>query len=127
MSVTIIRAETAATFEDIARHYADAWNAHDVAAIMSWHADDTQYRLHGEQRSYNGRDAVAEKFAQQLKDAPDIRFVLKSLFGGSDHFVFEATITYTGKSGETVQGDGIDLITIRDGLIVTKDSYMVGS
>ena len=126
MTVTIIRAETAATFEDIARHYADAWNAHDVAAIMSWHADDTQYRLHGEQRSHNGRDAVAEKFAQQLKDAPDIRFVLKSLFGGSDHFVFEAVVTYSGKAGP-VQADGIDLITIRDGLIVTKDSYVVGA
>jgi hypothetical protein len=127
MSVPIIRDETAATFEYIARHYADAWNAHDVAAIMSWHADDTRYRLHGEKQSYDGRDAVAEKFARQLKAAPDIRFALKSLFGGSDHFVFEATITYTGKSGETVQADGIDLITIRDGLIVTKDSYMVGS
>lgn len=120
------RAEAAATFEDIARHYADAWNAHDVAAIMRWHADDTRYRLHGDKQSYDGRDAVAEKFAQQLKAAPDIRFTLKSLFGGSDHFVFEAAITYSGKAGP-VQADGIDLITIRDGLIVTKDSYMVGS
>ncbi|MBR1228831.1 nuclear transport factor 2 family protein [Bradyrhizobium sp. AUGA SZCCT0176] len=49
---------------------------------------------------------------------------MKSLHGGSDHFVFEAVITYT-RNGEKSRFDGIDLITIRDGLVVSKNSYMV--
>ncbi len=112
-------------YRDIAARYADAWNRHDLHAIMALHAEDTRYRLYGEKQAYVGRDAVAKKFAQQLAAIPDIHFALKSLHGGAGHFVFQAGITYTGKTGETVCCDGIDLITLRDGLVVDKDSYIL--
>jgi ketosteroid isomerase-like protein len=125
MPVTAALAATVPNYQDIARRYADAWNAHDIDAIMALHADDTLYHLHGEAEVYRGRNAVAEKFSTQLGRVPDIHFELKSLYGGNDHFVFEAVITYSGKDGEKAIFDGVDVITICDGLVVTKNSYMV--
>jgi len=111
-------------YQEVARRYANAWNAHDVGAIDAMHSDDTFYHLHGEPEVYRGRKAVTAKFASQLEQVPDIRFELKSLYGSGDHFVFEAVITYS-RNGERARFDGIDLITIRDGLVVSKNSYMV--
>jgi len=87
---------------------------------MALHTDDTLYHLHGEADVYRGRGAVAEKFSTQLAQVPDICFELKSLYGGGDHFVFEAVITYSGKNGEKAIFDGVDVITIRDGLVVSR-------
>jgi ketosteroid isomerase-like protein len=124
MTVMTMPSATAPAYQEVARRYADAWNAHDVGAIMALHSDDTLYRLHGDAEVYRGRKAVAEKFTTQLKQVPDIHFALKSLYGSGDHFVFEADITYS-RNGQKARFDGIDLITIRDGLVVTKDSYMI--
>lgn len=125
MSVSAMPAATVPNYREIARRYADAWNTHDVDAIMALHAEDTLYHLHGEAEVYRGRGAVAEKFSAQLGRVPDIHFELKSLYGGNDHFVFEAVITYSGKDGEQAIFDGVDVITIRDGLVASKNSYMV--
>src|SRR6266545_3613111 len=117
-------ATTIPDYQDVARRYADAWNAHDVGAIMAMHSEDTLYHLHGEAEVHRGRKAVTDKFTMQLKNVPDIHFKLKSLYGSGDHFVFEAVITYS-RNGEKARFDVIDLITIRDGLVVSKNSYMV--
>jgi hypothetical protein len=39
--------------------------------------------------------------------------------------VFEAVIICTGKNGEQARFDGIDVMTIQDGLVTSKNSYMV--
>ena len=124
MTVMTMPSTATPDYQEVARRYAAAWNAHDVGAIMAMHSDDTCYRLHGDVEVYRGRQAVADKFTMQLKQVPDIHFELKSLHGSGDHFVFEADITYS-RNGEKARFDGIDLITIRDGLVVTKDSYMI--
>jgi ketosteroid isomerase-like protein len=124
MTVMTMPSTVTPDYQEVARRYAAAWNAHDVGAIMAMHSDDTCYRLHGDVEVYRGRQAVADKFTMQLKQVPDIHFELKSLHGSGDHFVFEADITYA-RNGEKARFDGIDLITIRDGLVVTKDSYMI--
>jgi hypothetical protein len=124
MTVATASSATLSDYRTIARRYADAWNAHDVDAIMALHSDDTFYHLHGEAEAYHGREAVTGKFTSQLGQVPDIHFELKSLHGGAGHFVFEAEITYS-RNGRQLKFDGIDLITIRDGLVVGKNSYMV--
>ena len=124
MTVTTMPSTPIPNYQEIARRYANAWNTHDVGAIMAMHSDDTLYHLHGEAEVYRGREAVAGKFAKQLKQVPDIHFDLKSLYGSGDHFVFEAVITYS-RNGQPARFDGIDLITIYDGLVVSKNSYMI--
>ena len=48
MTVMTMPATAIPNYQDVARRYADAWNAHDVGAIMAMHSDDTHYHLHGE-------------------------------------------------------------------------------
>lgn len=124
MTVATVLSATLSDYRTIAGCYADAWNAHDVGAIMALHSEDTFYHLHGEAEVYRGREAVTDKFARQLGLVPDIHFELKSLHGDVNHLVFETEITYS-RNGRELKFDGIDLITIRDGLIVGKNSYMV--
>ena len=114
-------------YKALATRYMAAWNAHDVPAIMAMHADDTSYRRHGSPKIYRGKEAVAEQFAKDISGLPGIKFEPVSVHGSDDHFVAESIITATGKDGAPVTMELIDLITLRDGKVVSKDSYFVTS
>jgi steroid delta-isomerase-like uncharacterized protein len=109
----------------LANRYAAAWNSHDVDAIMALHADDTSYQMDGSNDVQRGKAEVAATFASQLAAVPDIAFELKSLYGGAEHIVFEARITGTRVDGKRLTLNGVDLITVRDGLVAAKHSYAV--
>jgi len=117
----------APAYKDLASRYMAAWNAHDVPAIMAMHADDTSYRRHGSPKIYRGKDAVAEQFDKDISGLPGIRFEPVSVHGSDDHFVAESIITATTADGAPVTMELIDLITLRDGKVVSKDSYFVQS
>jgi ketosteroid isomerase-like protein len=114
-------------YKDLATRYMAAWNAHDVPAIMTMHADETSYRRHGSPKVYRGKDAVAEQFAKDISGLPGIAFEPVSVHGSDDHFVAQSIITATAKDGSPVTMELIDLITLRDGKVVSKDSYFVTS
>jgi hypothetical protein len=109
--------------QDLIERYAAAWNSHDLDAIMALHTDDTSYRMGGSGEEQRGKAEVRAKFARQLAEFPDIRFELKSSYAGEGHIVFEARITVTRRNGEKLKLDGIDLITLREGVVVAKHSY----
>jgi ketosteroid isomerase-like protein len=116
-----------AAYREIATRYMAAWNAHDVPAIMAMHAEETSYRRHGSAKIYRGKVAVAEQFAKDISGLPGIRFEPVSVHGSDDHFVAESIITATAPDGTPVTMELIDLITLRDGRVVSKDSYFVQS
>ena len=74
---------------EFASHWIEAWNAHDLDAIVSHYADDVEYfsafakRLSdsasGELR---GKAAVKEYLAKGLAAYPHLRFVLLDVFVG---------------------------------------------
>jgi ketosteroid isomerase-like protein len=104
-----------------------AWNAHDAAAIMAMHTDDTSYRRHGSAKIYRGKEAVAEQFGKDFSGLPGLKFEPVSLHGSDDHFVAESIITAATPDGAPVTMELIDLITLRAGRVVSKDSYFVQS
>jgi ketosteroid isomerase-like protein len=61
------------------QEYSDAWNAHDIDAIMSYMADDCIFETGGGADKfgtrYTGFDAVRERFIEVWTDIPDVRFV----------------------------------------------------
>ncbi len=115
------------SYREIATRYAAAWNAHDIPAIMAMHADDTSYCRHGSARIFRGKEAVAEQFGKDFSGLPGLKFEAVSLHGSDDHFVAESIITATTPDGAPVTMELIDLITLRDGKVVSKDSYFVTS
>ena len=115
------------SWKDLATRYNAAWNAHDVPGIMAFHADDTSYQRHGIPKVYRGKEAVAEQFAKDISGLPGIKFEPVALYGSDDHFVSESIITATTANGEPVRMELVDVITLRDGKVVSKSSYFVTS
>ena len=70
---------SASSWRDLAERYNAAWNAHDVAAIMAFHVDDTSYQRHGNPKVYKGKDVVAEQFGKDISGLPGIKFEPVSL------------------------------------------------
>ena len=116
---------SATGWKDLATRYNAAWNAHDVEAIMAFHADDTSYQRHGSPKVYKGKEAVAEQFGKDISGLPELHFESAALYGSDDHFVSEAILTATGPDGAPIRMDLVDVITLRGGKVVHKSSYFM--
>jgi steroid delta-isomerase-like uncharacterized protein len=121
----------------LAERYGEAWNRQDLDAIMDLHSDDTVFQAHAAgTRPAEGKEAVREAFAAYLAQLPDINFAERSLHVGDDHWVLESTMSGTiaqpiqvegeslGDSGARVEVDCVDVIEVRDGLVVSKQTYI---
>jgi hypothetical protein len=130
---------TAVDIEQLATAYGNAWNDHDLDGIMALHGDETSFRLHapgGETAS--GPDAVRAAFASFLEQLPDMHFATRQLHIGSDHWVLESRLTGTVAGSIEVEGervaaprqrvdvDCVDVFEVRDGLGLSKHTYLDG-
>jgi steroid delta-isomerase-like uncharacterized protein len=114
--------------------YNEAWNAHDVDAIVAMHAPDMVFANHTAGESASGED-VRGHIAQIFESWPDLRFETRRLYLREGLVVQEwtATATHTKPmrrgeieappSGRTISWDGIDSIPFEGGLIKRKDVY----
>jgi ketosteroid isomerase-like protein len=57
--------------------YNDAWNRHDVDAILSMHTEDSVFENHTSGGKGVGRDAIGEIVSDVFRTFPDIRFELR--------------------------------------------------
>jgi steroid delta-isomerase-like uncharacterized protein len=125
---------TRTDLEALIAAYNDAWNAHDVDAIMSMHASDMVFENHTAGERAEG-EAVRDHVAAIFEGWPDLRFETRRLYVRDDLIVQEWTASGThGRTlrrghlvaeptGKVVRWDGMDIIPVRDGLIVRKDVY----
>jgi steroid delta-isomerase-like uncharacterized protein len=107
--------------------FADAWNQHDVDALMSFMTDDCVFEASAGPEvcgtRSKGRDAVRAAFAQVWTTFPDAHWGNARHFVCADRGVSEWTFTGTGHDGTRVEVHGCDLFTFRDGKIALKNSY----
>jgi steroid delta-isomerase-like uncharacterized protein len=123
--------------QELAERYGEAWNSQDLDAIVTMHADDGTFELHvpgGEVVS--GREGIRAAFAGFLAQLPDIHFEPVRLRVGADFWSLESTMSGTVAApieveGEEVEADGarvavdaVDIISVRDGLVQSKDTYL---
>lgn len=114
--------------------YNDAWNQHDLDAIMAMHAPDMVFENHTAGESAQGEEArghIGSIFATW----PDIAFTTRRLYVREGLVVQEwtATATHTQTmrrgdlvaepTGERVEWAGLDVIPFEDGLIKRKDVW----
>jgi ketosteroid isomerase-like protein len=106
---------------------ADAFNRHDVDAIMSFFADDAVFEApRGPEpcgRRLVGTDAVRAGIAARFAGIPDVHYGDATHWLNGDWGVSEWTLTRTTTDGERLELRGCDLWTFRDGKVVKKDSY----
>jgi len=107
--------------------FADAWNRHDVDALMSFMTDDCVFEasagsdICGERSE--GRKAVSGAFAGVWATFPNAHWGNARHFVCGDRGVSEWTFTGTRQDGTRVEMHGCDLFTFRDGKISVKNSY----
>ena len=119
--------------QTIAR-YNEAWNAHDLEAIMDMHAPDMVFNNHTAGESAQGEEVRAH-IGSIFETWPDIRFQTRRLYVRNEVVAQEWTATAThaktmrrgdlvaDPTGKTVTWDGVDVIPFEDGLVKRKDVY----
>jgi steroid delta-isomerase-like uncharacterized protein len=114
--------DTGARLEEAIGRYNDAWNAHDLDAIVSLHAPGMVFENHTAGERVEG-DAVREHIAEIFANWPDLAFRGRRLYARDGLVVSEWTATATAADGRRLEWDGIDVFPFEDGLILRKDVY----
>jgi steroid delta-isomerase-like uncharacterized protein len=126
--------DTPAALEQAIARYNEAWNAHDLDAIMSLHAPGMVFHNHTAGESAEGEQA-REHIGSIFRTWPDIEFSTRRMYVRDGLVVQEwtatATHTSTMRRGELVaeptnrkiSWDGMDVIPFEDGLVKRKDVY----
>jgi ketosteroid isomerase-like protein len=107
--------------------FADAWNRHDVDALMSFMTPDCVFESSAEPDKcgtrYEGEQAVRAGYVQAWTTFPDAHWGNARHFVCGNRGVSEWTFTGTRDDGTRVEVHGCDVFTFRSGKIALKDSY----
>jgi ketosteroid isomerase-like protein len=114
--------DAAAELERTIERYNDAWNAHDVDAILAFHAPGMVFENHTAGERVEG-DAVGPHLARIFDSWPDLTFSGRRLYVRDGLVVSEWTATATDGDGRRLEWDGVDVFPFADGLILRKDVY----
>lgn len=105
----------------------DAFNRHDVDAVMSYFAEDSVFNTVGGSEACGtrivGRNAIAEAFSGVWQDMPDAHWNHHGHFVHGDKAVSEWTFTGTNRSGARIEAEGCDIFTLRGGKIIRKQAF----
>ena len=107
--------------------FADAWNDHDVDALMSFMGDECSFEFSSGPdlwgTRFEGREQVRAAFIKVLETFPDGQWVDASHFVAGDRGVSQWTFKATMPDGTRTEVHGCDIFTFRDGKISDKNSY----
>ena len=129
-----VQTDSPPALEERIREYNDAWNSHDLDAIMAMHAPDMVFENHTAGESAQGAE-VREHIGRIFESWPDIHFEGRRTYAREGLVVQEWTATATHANtmrrgdlvaeptGETVTWKGLDVIPYEDGLVKRKDVY----
>ena len=112
---------------DTLKRFLDAFNVHDLDAIMQFFADDCElYMPRGRDPAgthYVGTENVRAGLATRFASVPDVHYGDDRHWLAGELGVSTWLLTGTSKAGEQIRVRGVDLLEFRDGKIVKKDSY----
>lgn len=127
-------ADSPAELEKMIAAYNEAWNAHDLDAIVALHTRDMVFENHTAGERADGA-AVRDHIEKIFKSWPDLRFESVRVYARQGVVTQEWT-AYATHSEPITRGDievpptgkrlswaGVDVIPTQDGLIKRKDVY----
>jgi steroid delta-isomerase-like uncharacterized protein len=126
--------DAAQSLEEAIARYNQAWNDHDLDAIVMMHARDMVFENHTARESAQGSE-VREHIASIFETWPDIRFETRRLYARDGVVTQEWTATATHAStmrrgdlvaeptGKKIEWRGVDVIPFENGLVKRKDVY----
>jgi ketosteroid isomerase-like protein len=120
-------ADTSKVTVETLRRLVDAFNAHDLDAVMSFFTDDCVLEMpRGPDpwgRRLQGREEVRSGLASRFAGIPDVHYGDDRHWVGGDRGGSEWLLTGTTTRGEPVEVRGCDLFEFRGDKITRKDSY----
>lgn len=123
----LVMAQPEKITEQFLQSFADAFNAHDIKAIMRHMSDDCVFEasagpdVNGEK--FTGQQQVAQSFEDVFSTFPDAKWSNARHFISGDRGVSEWVFTGTRADGTRVEVKGCDLFTFKNGKIALKNSY----
>ena len=122
--------------EKVIAAYGEAWNRHDVEAILAMHTDDSVFENHTSGGKGVGKDAIRGILGSVFAAFPDIRFEARRTYVRDGVVTQEWTATgtlavpYTRGSttvqptGRAVSWKGVDVIPFSGNRVARKDVYV---
>jgi ketosteroid isomerase-like protein len=113
---------------ELAQGFLDAFNRHDLDAIMEYFAEDCVFYMpRGEGPRgdrFAGKADVRAGLAKRFEGIPDVRYGdERHWVCGEDFAVSEWTLTGTSVAGAQLEVRGCDLLELSGGKITRKDSF----
>ena len=113
--------------EQLLTAFADAWNRHDVEALVSMMTEDGIFEASSgddvDGKRHQGHQSLRAAYASVFAQFPDAQWGNARHFVSGDRGVSEWTFTGTRPDGKRVEVNGCDLFTFRGGKIAVKNSF----
>ena len=113
--------------KDFLQSFADAFNAHNIKAIMSHMTDDCVFEASAgpdvDGEKFTGQEQVKKAFENVFATFADAKWSTPRHFISEDRGFTEWVFTGTKIDGTKVEVTGCDLFTFKDGKIAIKNSY----
>lgn len=122
--------------EKVIAAYGEAWNGHDVEAILALHTEDSVFENHTSGGMAVGKPAIRAILKGVFATFPDIRFDARRTYVRDGLVIQEWTATatlaipYTSggitvePTGKRVSWNGVDVIPFTGTLVARKDVYV---
>jgi ketosteroid isomerase-like protein len=123
------RTEEAQATLDIVERFNEAFNQHDVSAIMALMTDDVVFENTSpspDGERYEGQAAVRGFWERLFADSPRAHFETEDSFAAGDRCMVRWRYTWTGSDGTQGHVRGVDVFRVRDGKVAEKLSYVKG-
>lgn len=116
---------TSSDFDAFVERYRAAWNSKDVARVLVCFTDDHTYTDAASRGAVVGKDAL-QRYVERFLAALDITYAVVEAHPFADRpggaIVWGASVRRPG-GDLTVEGRGVDLVYLREGLVERVESY----
>jgi ketosteroid isomerase-like protein len=107
--------------------FGDAWNRHDIDALMRFMSDDCVFQTAGGPDAcgtrFVGTEAVRTAFAAAWATVLDAQWLNGKYFVQGDFGTSQWTFAGTAADGSRIETDGIDVFAFKDGKIQLKNAF----
>ncbi len=112
---------------ELLKGFLEAFNRHDLDAIMGYFAEDCVFYMPGGARPrgdrFVGKTEVRAGLAKRFEGIPDVHYGEDQHWVCDDFGVSEWTLTGTTALGQIIEVRGVDLLEFSGGKILRKDSF----
>jgi ketosteroid isomerase-like protein len=116
------------TAVEVVQRFNDAFNRHDVDAVMALMSDDCVFentRPAPDGERFEGHNRIRAFWEQYFARSPQAHFDTEEIFAAGDRCVVRWAYSWV-KEGKRGHIRGVDIFRVRDGQVAEKLSYVKG-